>query len=378
MRNARILFISEGQLGDLLILTPAIREMKLSFPESSLTVMIVQRRHYHDKNGSETDVIRLSPDGGTAEVLLKNPYVNHVIEVNREIIRSYKGVKRIGIEIKIINLIRKEKFDVVICTFPQDRFVFWAYLSGAKIRAGQHDQKFSWLLTHTPNIQKEDNGVLQYYCDLAVAGGASVNSYTTEYHIKDASRKWASEFIEKNNLNDKKGFVCIHPGASGFFKTWPPERFAAIINSLQSNGKVNVLLCGTEYDKLLITEVKKHLQENVIEVDFEDSIDRFAAILERSVLCVSNDSGPRHLAVAVGTPTIAFMSRMKHLAWKIYKEETKNVVLQGDSHCPLCTKEDCREIIPEGELYGAYCIRMVTVEEVLEKIGQMISIDQTV
>lgn len=373
MKNFRILFICEGQLGDLIILTPAIREMKLSFPKSIITVMILQRRQYSNKNDDDIDTIRLNPENGTAGVLSNNAYVDKIIEINRSAIRSYKGIKRACLELKIIKLIRKEKLDIVICTFPQDRFVFWAFLSGAKIRVGQHDQKFSWLLTHTPDVQKEDNGVLKYYCELVVAAGASVNSYTTEYHITKASRKWASDFIEINNLNDKKGFVCIHPGASGLFKAWPPERFASVIKALKSDGNVNVLLCWTEYDKLLIAEVKKHLQEKVIEIDFEDSIDRFAAILEQSILCVSNDSGPRHLAVAVGTPTIAFMSRMKQFAWKIYDDEIRNVVLQGDVHCSLCTKEDCREIIPEGETFGAYCIRMITTEEALGKIRQIIS-----
>ena len=374
MKGTRILFICEGQLGDLVILTPAIREIKLSFPESFISVMILQRRQY-SKIDDEGDTIRYNPENGTAGVLSNNPNVDQIIEINRSAIRSYKGMERVKLELKIIKLIRKEKNDIVICTFPQDRFVFWAFLSGAKIRVGQRDQKYYRLLTHTPNVQKEDNGVLKYYCELIVAAGASINSYKTEYSTTRASKEWANDYIEKNNLNDKKGFVCVHPGASGLFKAWPPERFASVINSLKTDGNINVLLCGTEYDKYLIAEVKKHLQEKVIEIDFEDSIDRFAAILEQSVLCLSNDSGPRHLAVAVGTPTIAFMSRMKHHAWKIYEDEIKNVVLQGDTHCSLCSKEDCREIIPDGELFGAYCIRMITTEDALRKIRQIISID---
>ena len=337
--------------------------------------MILQRRQYGKKNDDEIDTIIFNPEYGTAGVLSNNPYVDQIIEINRSAIRSSTGMKRVNLELKIIRLIRKEKYDIVICTFPQDRFVFWSFFSGAKIRVGQRDQKFSWLLTHTPNVQKEYNGVLKYYCELVAAAGASVNSYTTEYHITEASQKWAGDYIRKNNLNNKKGFVCIHPGASGLFKAWPPKRFASLIDSIKSKGNINVLLCGTEYDKYLIAEVKKHLKERVAEIDFEDSTDRFAAVLEQSVLSVSNDSGPRHLAVAVGTPTIAFMSRMKHHAWKIYEDEIKNVVLQGNTHCNLCTEEDCREIIPDGEVFGAYCIRMVTTEEALENVRQIISID---
>jgi ADP-heptose:LPS heptosyltransferase len=352
--------------------------MKLSFPDTLITVMIIQRRYYHHEDNKEYEVISLNPDGGTTQTFLNNPYVDKIAEVNRAAIRLNKGIKRVRVEIEIVNYIRKEKFDIVFCTFPQDRFVFWAYLSGAKIRVGERNQKFSWLLTHTPNIQKEEKGVLRYYCALVEAVGAKVKSYATEFRITDASRKWANDFLKKHNINESKSIVCIHPGASGFFKTWPPERFAAIADSLQSNEKVKVVLCGTEFDKSLISEVKKHLQEIVIEIDFGNSIDRFAAILERSVLCITNDSGPRHLAVAVGIPTISFMSRMKHLAWKIYEDEIKNVVFQGKNYCPMCSKEDCREIIPEGESYGAYCIRMIAVEEVLEKIAQMIPMVQSI
>ena len=147
-------FFCEGQLGDLLILTPAIRAVKDSFPDAKITAVILQRRSYDGVEGSEI-IINTGPFYGTSCVLADNKNVDRVLEIDRHYLRTLRGFSRLAAEIQIIRRLRAIKPDAVICTFPQDRFVIWAYLSGAAIRIGQRNQKFARLLTRKPDIEKE-------------------------------------------------------------------------------------------------------------------------------------------------------------------------------------------------------------------------------
>jgi ADP-heptose:LPS heptosyltransferase len=364
----KILIIAEGQLGDLLILTPALRAMRTSFPSASLTVMVVQRRRYTEIPAGTKNIIRHSFQGGTTAVLRDSHCVDEIVEIDRNALRALTGPARIMAEIKIIQYLRTKKFDLAISTFPEDRFTLWAFASGARIRVGQRQQKLAFLMTHAPNISKEKKGVLQYYCDLAEAAGASIASHTTEYRIPKAAQEWAEGFLRASRLDPAARLVAVHPGASGCYRIWPPDRFAMLIDALQSSGMARVLLCGTDHDRATAAEVKKHLRTKVIEVtegNSGENVARLAAILQRCQCCISNDSGPRHLALAVGTSSLAFMPRFQDRQWKIYDDERKSIVLQGEQTCPACPNGSCRDIIPAGELYGSFCLRMISVEHAL-------------
>lgn len=361
----KILIIAEGQLGDLLILTPALRAMRASFPSAFMAVMVVQRRRYAETPAEARNVIWTDFQGGTTAVLRDGDYADEIVEVDRNALRALKGVARMAAEKRILHYLRSKEFDLAISGFPEDRFALWAFASGAGVRVGQRRQRFSFLYTHTPDVRKEENGVLRYYCDLAAAAGAAIESHVTEYRIPQAAQRWAQDFFRSRKLDQASRIWAVHPGASGPYRVWPPDRFAALVDELQSAGMASVLLCGTDYDRAAIAEVKKHLRTEVAEINFGESISRFAAILQRCQCCISNDSGPRHLAVAVGTPSLAFMPRFQERQWKIYDDERKSIVLQGEQTCPACPNGSCRDIIPAGELYGSFCMRMISVEHAL-------------
>ncbi len=364
-------FFCEGQLGDLLILTPAIRAVKASYPSSRITTIILQRRRYEDPQSVNPIIVSAASDG-TSYVMANNPSVDRVVELDRHILRDMDGVRRMISELKIIRFLRKLKPDVIVCTFPQDRFVIWGYLSGAEIRIGQKRQNFSWLLTHKPDIDKENLNIRDYYLMLVAAAGVKAAKKNTEFFISDTAHDWASEQLSRYAILNNPRLVAVHPGATGFYKVWPPDFFASLIDYLQQFMQYRVILCGTEFDHHIVTAVRRHLQTPVIEMKFDQNIEHFAAILTRCRLCISNDSGPRHLSVAVGTPSLAFMMNHQDRKWKIYDDPVISTVLQGNAECPVCRKGVCENLIPDGYEYGSYCIRMITVARVLEAIKNMI------
>jgi ADP-heptose:LPS heptosyltransferase len=303
-----------------------------------------------------------------ATALSGNANVDAMYVLDRNALRSRTGFQRIKAELDVIRFLRSKKFDTVICTFPEDRFVAWAFLSGAAVRIGQKAQPLSWLLSSTPDIRKNSRGVLEYYCDLVGSLGAKVESTSTECFVPVSSVRRMDEALAGLNIDRTKDLVAVHPGATGDYKIWPPERFAALIDHLQRRCGVQVVLCSGALDKPVLDAIEQRLHKRVAVVDTSFSIGDLAAVLQRSLLCVSNDSGPRHLAVAVGTPTLALFRQFHEREWKIYPESPTCVTLVGLGQCPVCPAGACLDRIPEGEQYGSYCLRMVSLERAVEQI----------
>ncbi len=363
----KILFLAEGQLGDLLLLTPALRAIKESFPSSLVSVLVVERRGEVAATEKTFEDLSVTPAEHGQSVLGSNPHVDQLLILNRESLRSLHGFARLNAEWKIVRFLRRQKFDTVVCTFPEDRFAEWAYASGASRRVGQRNQKLQWLLTHTPDIEKGSNGVLEYYCDLVRAIGVTVRSNVTEYVIPASSLEWAKGFFGVTKISAAEKLIAVHPGATGNYRIWPPERYAALINHLSKNNKV--ILLGGKLDEPIITAIRNHLQSSVLEIRTRGG--NLAAILQRCSLCISNDSGPRHLAIAVGTPSLAFFRQHHDREWGVYDENDRLVTLKGSGKCPACPEGICLDKIPEGEKFSTYCIRMIEVDEAIVCAGKM-------
>lgn len=372
MNPKRVLFIAEGQLGDLLLMTPALRALKQTFPDATQSVLVLDR---HSPTtplpGTQRLPAPLLKDGsGTA--LATNPYVSNITVIDRKALRTLPMLERVLAELRIAKHIRSQKFDTVVCTFPEDRFALWAFISGAGVRVGQNDQAFRWLLTHTPDILKGDNGVLSYYCDLVCALGARSQSLDTEYRIPEEAELWANEHLRSLGIPAGSACIAFHPGATGNYKIWPPERYAALIDRLHEElGVQTMVFCGIA-DEEITAEVTRRTRAHPAIVRTQGDLPRFAALLKHCSLLISNDSGPRHLAVAIGLPTLALFRQFHDREWKVYADSPTCVTIKGHQPCTLCPDGICQDRIPEGENYGAHCIGMIGVDEVLKEVKSMI------
>ena len=366
----RICIVAEGQLGDLLILSPALRALKESFPSASLTVLVLQRRSYDGSSSAPRSVLTEDVQGGTAAVLRSDPNVARVAEIDRQTLRALGGLPRVRAELSVIRWLRRGRFDTVICTFPQDRFYLWAFLSGARARVGEEGKSFSVLLTHRIRNKKSQGGVLAYYCALAEAAGATVRSQRTSVVISPAHSERAASRWRSLGLPEEKPVVAIHPGASGGYRIWPPGNYAALIDHLQRGG-IPVILTGSSYDSEVLGEVNRRCGNPPPLVITPDVLD-LAALLRKCALCVSNNSGPRHLAVAAGVRSLALIPRFDDGEWKIYADETEAGTMQSREDCPACPPTACRNTLPAGERYGSHCMRALSVHDVAARVDMLL------
>jgi ADP-heptose:LPS heptosyltransferase len=377
MDPRRILFIAEGQLGDLLLLTPTLRAVKETFSSVSISVLIVERR-LTGRVASSLGQTAIQPLRGSSDsVLSTDPNVDEILVVDREALRSLRGLARIRAELEVVRFLSRKKYDAAVSTFPEDRFALWAFLSRAKVRVGQKSQGLSWLLTHKPEIEKQDRGVLQYYCELARAIGARVTSERTGYIVPEPSREWAAQVLHDNNLESANRLIVVHPGATGNYKIWPPDFYAAFVDILQSTIGTRVLLCRGLQDEAVVAEIRNRLHTEVVELDTGDNVGHLAGLLQRCDLCVSNDSGPRHLAVAVGTPSLALFRQFHDREWQVYPEGDRCAILRSNQLCPVCPPGTCLDKLPASKKFGSHCLRMVSVERAVAKVNEILAFQKS-
>jgi ADP-heptose:LPS heptosyltransferase len=369
MTPQNILILAEGQLGDLLLLTPALRALKKGLPASKTTVLIMQRRGVVRPN-ARGDVLE-GDTNGTAAVLMSNRAVDRVFEVDRQSLKDLKGLDRLRGESTVVKWLRQQRFDTVLCTFPEERFSWLAYLSGAKNRVGQRRQSLHWLLTVKPDILKQEQGVLSYYCGLVAALGVEVDGTQTEFTVSPDGLRWAEECIALQ-CGESVRPIVVHPGASGDYKIWPPDRYATLIEKLVRLD-LPVILCGGEGDRRVIHEIRAAIQRSVAVVITGGDLHRLGGLFARSALVVSNDSGPRHLAVAVGARTLALFRQHHDREWNVYPETRDCRILRADGPCAACGTDTCADLIPPGEQFGSHCIRRVEVDRVLASIRELLT-----
>jgi ADP-heptose:LPS heptosyltransferase len=368
----RICVIAEGQLGDLLILSPALRSIKETFPSAALTVLVIQRRSYEETGSAVAPVFVENPAGGTSAVLRSDPHVDRVAEVDREALRALRGFRRLKAEFSVVRWLRKGKFDTVVCTFSQDRFYLWAFLSGARVRVGEEGKTLSVLLSRRVRKLRSGEGVLATYCGLAEAAGAIISSRRTSVVVPREYAERADVRWRSLGLPEESTVVAVHPGASGTYRIWPPEYYAALIDHLQ-RGKIPVLLLGSAFDSQVIEEVRRRCATPP-QIVLTTGVLDLAAYLKKCALCVSNNSGPRHLAVAAGVPSLALIPRFDDVMWKIYTDERDAGTMQSSMRCPVCPETACRNILPPGEQYGSFCMRALTVEEVTARVDSVLGL----
>jgi len=368
LRN--VLFLAEGQLGDLLLLTPALRGMKAGHPGIRQSVLVLERRSRAPLDAEHPIAGPLAPNADSP--LAGNPNVDRLFTLNRDAVRSLPLTARLRAELAIVRFVRAGRYDAVVCTFPEDRFAIWAFLSGAATRVGQRKQGLRMLLSVQPDIRKADSGVRSYYCSLVRACGAPCATDRTEYVVSGEARSWAGEALAGAGVPSGGRVVLLHPGATGDYKIWPPERWAELMDMLEEL-PLTVILCAGPLDEGIVGSIREHATRAPRIVDTGGKIGRLAAMMERSALCITNDSGPRHLAVAVGAPSLAFFRLHHDREWRVYDEGDRCATLRGTSACPQCPADRCSDRLPEGERFGSHCIRLISVEDAFAAAKKMLS-----
>lgn len=313
MACPKILAIKLRALGDTVLLTAPLIELTQAFPQSEIHVIV---------------------PSNWAPLLEGFPGVTKVWPVQRKI-RSFSYLLQLA---RLSLLLRAEKFDWVINFHASSSSALLSRLTGAKLRSihfhGHEDSnRFSTVRIPGKGTLKP---IIERDMDTLRALGVHIPAgRKPQIYLRPSEMADAQEYLNELNLNDP--FLCISLGASRPSKIWPIERFTSLAIEWCQKEKGGVLvLAGSKEESLaetflkvlddllfaMIPEVKKRsLIRKKIVTTHHLPLRKLAAILSQAAVFVGNDSGPKHLSVAVQTPTITLFGPEHPFEWHPYPKE---------------------------------------------------------
>lgn len=338
----KILIVRLDRIGDVILSTPAIKALKEAYPDSYIAFMV---RPY------------------ARDIVEGNPYLDEVIIYDKNgKERSISGNCRF-----ILNLC-KSKFDLAIILHPTARTHIITFLAGIRIRIG-YDKKLGFLLTKRIPHAKQFG--LKHEIDYTLAIlryiGIDAKDRTLYMPVNEKSEHKIKNLFKHSGVEDNDLVVAIHPGASCPSKRWRAEKFAEVANGLVKKYNAKVVIISGIKEKRFGDAVTNLVKFNSINLSGRTTVGDIASILRRSRLLISNDSGPVHIACAVGTPVISIFGRMERglspARWGPTGE--RDVVIHKDVGCDICLAHNCK--------IGFKCLEAITAEEVFEAADKILS-----
>jgi ADP-heptose:LPS heptosyltransferase len=177
-------------------------------------------------------------------------------------------------------------------------------LAGIRWRVG-YNRKWGRLLTHRLDDRKAlgERHEVEYNLDLVRALG--LPTQTPQWHLPRFSHEQAEVFqlLEQAGMKRSERFIAVHPWTSNPRKQWPPERYLALMRLIAERRSERIVVIGSPEERHRASALLP-AGAPVVNLVGRLALKPLAALLQCARTLVSNDSGPVHLAAAVGTPTV--------------------------------------------------------------------------
>jgi heptosyltransferase-2 len=339
----RILIVRTDRIGDVLLSTPVIKAMRQACPSAYIAMMV-------------------SPY--TKEIVDGNPYLDSVITYDKD--NMHKSWQR---TLRFAHNLKKRKFDLALVLHPTNRVHLVTFLAGIPKRIG-YGRKLGFLLTemikHTKHLGQKHE--VEYNLDLVRHLGIEPQDRSLFMPIKPAAEEWAVQAFKQEGIKEGDKLLAIHPGASCPSKIWPNERFAEVADKLVEKCGFKVLLISGPKDAGLAHKVIKNMRHPAVDFSGRTSVAQLASLLKRCRLFISNDSGPVHIATAVGTPVISIFGRnqpgLSPKRWGPVGENDK--ALHKDAGCIECLAHNC--------IRGFLCLKEISAADVLNMVDLVLKL----
>lgn len=275
----RVLVVQTAYLGDVVLTTPLLREVKRALPDAELTVL-----------STPTGACILQGAPGIDELLVYD---------KRAGLYALRGLAKTSWGL------RRRRFDVAIAAQRSIRTGILVRGGGARRRIGFRGAAGGWAYdVHVP-WDRERHAVDRYLALSEPLGGdPAAADRTPELRVSEALRARAGRELDRLGVDRNEPIVAIAPGSVWATKRWLPEGFAAVADWVRSRGLRAVLL-GSPAERALCERVRSSAHDDTIVGAGSLSLEVLTAVLERAVALVCNDSGPAHVAAAVGTPVVS-------------------------------------------------------------------------
>jgi len=336
-----ILITKPSSLGDIVLALPALRALRMSFPEAKISWLI--RPEF-------------------AGLIENHPYLDEIITFDRKVLgKAWFNPGAFGALMSLIRKLRRSKFDVIFDFQGLFRTASLAWLSGCKKCFGMANAREFATIFYTQKIPQniEDIHMVDFYLKIIQAAGASDFGVDFVFpHNPDAEdsvgRLLASHGVKKN-------YAVLISGSAHQDKCWPPERFAQLADKISSQYNLSIVATGSASESGIVEKLQEKTNVPIANLTGQTSLSELVALLKLAKLAVSNDTGPGHIAAAVGIPLVLMFGRANPIRLQPYRRK----------HCVMAIEPDGRGTTINN-FDPKYDIKNITVEQVYQKIAEQL------
>ena len=283
-----ILLIKPSSLGDVVMALPALSALRRNFPQARLSWLI--RPEF-------------------APLIEGHPHLDEVIPFDRKAFgNAWHSPTAFRDLVSLVLRLRRSRFDVVLDLQGLFRSASLAWLSGCKQRFGPHWRELAhWFYTTAIPPRLEWVHVVDYYLKLVEAMGGTALRVEFLLPERPDAAVVARGLLSRHDI-DSGRYAVIIPGSAQISKCWPAERFAALADRLTSDHGLAVVATGSKSEGLMIEQIQSLAKHPIANLAGCTSLPQLTEILRSARLVVSNDTGPGHIAAALGRPLVMMFS----------------------------------------------------------------------
>ena len=326
----KLLCIKPRGIGDIVLSTIVLENLKAAFPHSEI--------HYLTEEFAKRAVEN-------------NPFVSKILTFNKK-----------DFVLSIIRKVRMEKYDLVFDFWSNPKTAQLTFFSGTKYRVGfkkrgrNYAYNFRGLNGTMGEHAAEDNLVLLKALNIPIISKQIIYQTTKEEKL------FAENFLNGSNIQKEKLLIGIIPSGGWGSKRCDPFKWIEICQEIQKKYQAQFLILwgpGDEKDSKIILEGLNPIPL----MSPKSSFGELSGLIERCDLIIANDSGPMHVAAALGKPTLGIFGPTDPNAHRPYSENC-SFVIHSDLHCIKCTKLVCP--------YKHECMLELPIKKVLIEVKKLI------
>jgi heptosyltransferase-2 len=344
-RNFRVLLVRLDRIGDVVLSLPAVQAVRDRFPNAKISMVV---RPY------------------TKELADGHPLIDEVIPYHYE--KKGRHSSLLG-NLRFIREIAERRFDVAFILHPSHRANFVPFLAGIPYRIGFASHASSLFLTkRVPDRRREGaRHESEYTLDIVRAFGIEPSrEKKVSLPVLPAEERKVAGILASAGWAAGDTVVALHAGASCPSKRWPAEHFAELGRRILAETPWRLAVVGGPEEAALGRALTESLGGRALDLTGTLGLRELAALLARSAALVSNDSGPVHIAAAVGTPTVTIFGRnqagLSAVRWRALGPGHR--VLQRNVGCVVCLAHRCT--------IDFECLRAVEAREVFKELREVV------
>jgi heptosyltransferase-2 len=273
----KILMRGPNWVGDAVLAIAAMKAVRAKFPDAEITLLV---RPW------------------VAGVFKSAPFIDHL----------WSEPRPVGIAdwIRITSDIRRNHYDLALL-FPNSfESAAMTFLGRVPRRIGYATDGRRWLLTQRLKPSTAKRHQIHYYLDLAGALQADVARPSIEICATEEEKSQATKLLAAEGISPDCGFLLLNPGAAyGSAKRWTEEGFAEAADRLAAELDLDVAIVGSETERTIAESIQKRITRRVAVLNGRTSLETLIGVISKATLVLTNDSGPMHIAAALGVPTVA-------------------------------------------------------------------------